>query len=165
MPTWTENVSRSTNDIIKRFAGRAHKVRGYTGYNRWIRETPELPRHLNVQQVGEAYGTRNVINTSKKGLAHNKAIFQLYSDFLRRKNSRQTNVQDLAAFVAIVVLTQIPITCEASTPSKPAPTPAPTPPPTPTPTPAPSPPSSVGTTTAASLGEGTGLDDWENGDW
>ena len=174
MPTWTENVSRSSNAIIKQFAGRAGKIRGYGSYNRWIKETTGLRTDLNVQQVGELYGTKNIINTSKKALAHNKTIFQIYSDLLRRKNSRQTNVQELAAFVAIVVMTQIPITCEArhSPAAAPVAAPAPT--------------EKVATTAPTtteveveeeeeeedkaansfSLGDGgTGLDDWENGDW
>lgn len=166
MPTWTENVSRSTNAIIKQFAGRAGKIRGYGSYNRWIKETPGLRTDLNVQQVGELYGTKNIINTSKKALTHNKTIFQTYSDLLRRKNSRQTNVQELAAFVAIVVMTQIPITYEARQSPAAAPVPtekvlAPTAPTT----------TEVEeeeeeeTANTFSLGEGSGLDDWENGDW
>ena len=169
MPTWTENVSRSTNAIIKQFAGRAHKVRGYASYNRWLKETAGLRTDLNVQQVGEAYGTKNIINTSKKALAHNKTIFQAYSDFLRRKNSRQTNVQELAAFVAVVVITQIPITCEAP---KPAAAPVAAPAPTekvaataPTTTEEEVEEEATAAATFSVADGGSGLDDWENGDW
>ena len=104
MPSWSENITKAANDLIKRHGTTGpRKIRGYNSNNRYIREN-DLSFDLKTDQVGETYGTRDVLRTSKKALAHNKVIFQTYCELLQRKLGRSPNVQDIANFTAVVLL-------------------------------------------------------------
>lgn len=171
MPSWTENVSTATNKITgKHGATGARRVNGFSSYNRWIRESTDLSFDLATEEVGALYGAHDALRTSKKGLALNKPILQSYCALLQRKLGRSPNVQDVAAFTAVVLLLPPEVTskgkpqaqqvqqaqqCEEE--------------------------STGGSAAQAEeqaeeeqveeaeeaegLGEGTGLDDWESGEW
>lgn len=171
MPSWTENVSTATNKITgKHGATGARRVNGFSSYNRWIRESTDLSFDLATEEVGALYGAHDVLRTSKKGLALNKPILQSYCALLQRKLGRSPNVQDVAAFTAVVLLLPPEVTskgkpqaqqvqqaqqaqqCEEESTGGSA-------------AQAEEQAEEEQVEEAEGLGEGTGLDDWESGEW
>lgn len=118
--SWVSTVSTKANGLIVRFHGRVRAIRGYTSYQRWLRENPEISLDLEVEQTGTTYDTSVRLRMSKKALGHNLVRFQEYNSFLRRKTGGSVNVDALAAFVAILIMTKIPakITGEMKQPTK-----------------------------------------------
>ena len=160
--TWANTVTTKANGLITRYHGRAKAIRGFTCYHRWLSESPELCLALDVVQTGSTYDTSVRLRTSKKALGHNLVRFQEYNSFLRRKAGGSVNVDALAAFVAILIMTKIPSVKTETVVDVPKQTEtvesvgvqdvvAPKP--------------SHATTKPCELGEGTGLESWEDGDW
>ena len=106
--SWANTVSTKANGLIVRFHGRARAIRGFTSYQRWLRENPEICLDLDVFQTGTTYDMSVRLRTSKKALGHNLVRFQEYNGFLRRKTGGRVNVDALAAFIAILIMTKIP---------------------------------------------------------
>lgn len=164
MPNWTQTIAKKANHYIRAVSLR--RIPGYAGFNRLLRENDirnDAPRTL---QEGQLYGLKNVISMTKAAEAYNKAAFQRYSALLSRKaGGRQQNVDQIAAFVAILVMTQVPLTDTVAPPKPAAPTPVACGAPTPSPTPAATPTACAAGATPALVLEDSTLDSWEDGDW
>lgn len=104
--TWTSLVTDKTNRLIRQFSTRPKKLPHYHRWASYIQGATQVSLDLHTRQEGETYSTRVLLSSSKKAQAQHRAVFQSYDGFLQRKAGKKPHVDDVARFIAFVVLTK-----------------------------------------------------------
>ena len=104
--TWTSLVTDKANRLIRQFSTRPKKLPHYHRWASYMQGATQVSLDLHTRQEGETYSTRVLLSSSKKALGQHRAVFQSYDGLLQRKAGKKPHVDDVARFIAFVVLTK-----------------------------------------------------------
>ena len=100
--SYPQRVCKRVNALIEKFGGNPTRLSDYSCYQRWSQDD-SLSQDWNTQILGETYGERVFLKTSKTAMGKNGARIQEFSRFQKSKRGKNVSLDDLAGFITVFI--------------------------------------------------------------